>query len=156
MHPLRQPRRQRLAIYGAVAFISFLLGLSLTWFAARWPARERIVEQQTDRLSRLEGTLDAAAVQARRGDYEPARQAVSTFFTSLRAELDGERVEFTEAQRKLVQGLLAQRDQLITLLARADPAGAERLTRVQVAYQQVIGHHRVQGRPVGARTPVPR
>src|SRR5207248_4851993 len=44
--------------------------------------------------------LASAAVDARRGDYEPARQAASQFFTSLRAEIDkGEASGFTRAQR---------------------------------------------------------
>ena len=39
----------------------------------------------------------------------------------------------------MMQSLLAQRDQLITLLARADPAVAERLADAYVSYRQTTG-----------------
>jgi hypothetical protein len=39
----------------------------------------------------------------------------------------------------MMQSLLAQRDQLITLLARADPAVAERLADAYVSYRQTMG-----------------
>jgi hypothetical protein len=83
--------------------------------------------------------LAAAAIQARRGDYEPAREAASTFYTNLRAELDRRPSGFTESQREMMRSLLAQRDQLITLLARADAAVAERLADAYVSYRQTTG-----------------
>jgi hypothetical protein len=39
----------------------------------------------------------------------------------------------------MMQSLLTQRDQLITLLARADPAVAERLADAYVSYRQTTG-----------------
>jgi len=39
----------------------------------------------------------------------------------------------------MMQSLLAQRDQLITLLARADPASAARLADADVSYRQTMG-----------------
>jgi hypothetical protein len=39
----------------------------------------------------------------------------------------------------MMQSLLAQRDQLITLLARADPAVGERLADAYVSYRQTTG-----------------
>jgi hypothetical protein len=88
----------------------------------------------------MQGDLAAAAVDARRGDYEPARQAVSRFFTSLRAEIDkGDTSYFTQSQRAGAQALFAGRDEVITLLARSDPASADRLSDLYVAYRKALG-----------------
>ena len=70
---------------------------------------------------------------------EPAREAASAFYTNLRAELERSPSGFSISQREMLQPLLAQRDQLITLLARADPAVAERLSNAYVVYRQATG-----------------
>jgi hypothetical protein len=46
---------------------------------------------------------------------------------------------FTTPERDRLQALLAERDQMITLLARADPAVAERLTDAYVSFRQAMG-----------------
>ncbi len=109
------------------------------WLQARSRANERDGAHQALRLSQLETTLAAAAIQARRGEYEPAREAASVFYTNLTAELARMPSEFTPAQRERMQALLSERDELITLLARADPAVAERLANTYVAYRQTMG-----------------
>lgn len=100
---------------------------------------ERDAAQQTLRLTQAENTLASAAILARRGDYEPAREAASTFYTNLRAELDRGDSLFSPSQREMVQPLLAQRDQMITLLARADPAVAERLSDAYLTHRRAMG-----------------
>jgi hypothetical protein len=126
-------------VYATVVFAAFVLGFVPMWLVARTRANERDVVQQALRLTQLENGLAAAAIQARRGDYEPARAAASTFYTNLRAEFDRSPSGFTVPQREMMQSLLAQRDQLITLLARADPAVAERLADAYVSYRQATG-----------------
>jgi len=75
----------------------------------------------------------------RRGDYEPARQATSDFFTFLRAEVSiGAGSTLSQAQREGVQRLFAQRDELITLLARDDAASADQLTDLYVSYSKIM------------------
>jgi hypothetical protein len=137
--PLKVARLKRLGVYATVAFASFLLGFVPMWLVARTRASEREAVQQTLRLTQLENTLAAAAIQARRGDYEPARQATSTFYTNLGAELDRSESVFSVSQRETMQPILAQRDQMITLLARGDPAVAERLADAYVSYRQATG-----------------
>jgi len=44
----------------------------------------------------------------------------------------------SQAQREGVLPLFAQRDELITLLARADDAAADRLSDVYVAYSEIM------------------
>jgi cardiolipin synthase len=137
--PLRVARLKRLGVYATVVFAAFLLGFIPMWMVAQMRANERDVVQQALRLTQLENELAAAAIQARRGDYEPAREAASTFYTNLRAELDRSPSGFTVPQGEMMPSLLAQRDQLITLLARADPAVADRLADAYVSYRQTTG-----------------
>ena len=90
-------------------------------------------------LVRMQSNLASAAIDARRGDYEPARQVASQFFTTLRAEIDkGETSNFTQAQRQGMQPLFAGRDEIITLLARSDPASADRLSDLYVSYRRIM------------------
>ena len=71
-------RLKRLGVYATVVFAAFVLGFVPMWLVARTRANERDVVQQALRLTQLENELAAAAIQARRGDYEPAREAAST------------------------------------------------------------------------------
>ena len=130
---------RRFGIDAALIFAAFLLGFVPMWLTARTRTIERDAVEQALRLSQLESTLAAAALQARRGDYEPAREAASTFYRNLQAELDRSPSIVSASQREMMQPLLAQRDQLITLLARADPAGADRLADSYVSYRRSMG-----------------
>ena len=74
-----------------------------------------------------------------KGDYEPARQAASDFFTSLRTETDGgNESALSQAQREAVQPLFNQRDETITLLARGDPAVLDRLSDLYVSHREIM------------------
>ena len=131
---------RRFVIYGGVLLVVFLLGFVPMWVQARATAAKLADAERRLTLVGMKGDLASAAIDARRGDYEPARQAVSQFFTSLRAEIDkGETSNFTEAQRAGVQPLFAGRDEIITLLARSDPASADRLSDLYVAYRKAVG-----------------
>jgi hypothetical protein len=120
--------------------VVFLLGLVPMWLTARSRTKERDDARRELRLSEMEKALGSAAINARRGEYEPARQATSSFFTSLRAQCDAETEpsDMTRAQCEGVRPALAQRDELITLLARSDPASADRLTEMYVSYQKAM------------------
>jgi hypothetical protein len=138
--PPKVRQLRRLGMFGAVVFAAFLLGFLPMWLSARARTIERNAVQQALRLAELENALAAAALQARRGDYEPAREAASIFFTNLQAQLDGSPTAFSAPQREMMQSILAQRDQVITLLARADPAVAERLSDAYVTYRREMGN----------------
>jgi hypothetical protein len=93
------------------------------------------------RRSQMRSALSGAAIDARRGDYEPARKAMSDFFTVLNAELDrSDDSTLDQTQRDAVRPLLAQRDEIITLLARSDPAAADRLSNLDAAYRKATGN----------------
>jgi hypothetical protein len=109
------------------------------WMAARSRARERDTAQTSLRLSTLQNAAANAAIDARRGEYEPARQAASEFFTTLQTELDrGRDSIFNEAQQVSLRSLFDTRDDTITLLARSDPASADRLVDLYVKYRQAV------------------
>jgi len=133
------PVNQRVIIYAGVLLVVFLLGLIPMWLRAR-TANSRLAETKHQLiLLRMQNNLASAAIDARRGDYEPARQAASEFFTSLEAEIaKGDTSHFTQAQREGMPPLFAGRDELITLLARSDPASADRLSDLFVAYRKIM------------------
>lgn len=134
------PLARRFIIYAGVLFVVFLLGLVPMWLQARASAGRLAEAERRLTLVEMQGNLASAALDARRGDYEPARQAVSQFFTSLRAEIDkGDASGLTQAQRTGVQPLFDGRDEIITLLARSDPASADRLSDLYVAFRKAVG-----------------
>ena len=127
---------RRYAIYAGVLLVVFLLGLIPMWLKARTAANSLTETEHQLTLCKMQSDLGSAVIDARRGDYEPARQALSRFFTSLSAERDSS--NYTEAQRNNLQPLFASRDELITLLARNDPASADKLSDLFVAYRKTM------------------
>jgi len=120
---------KRVGIYLGAALFIFLLGLVPVWLKARGAVAQRDAARRELRFSQTQVTLASAAIDARRGEYETARQTASDFFTALRTELDaGEDSPFSQRQREATAPLLDRRDEIITLLARSDPASAERLS----------------------------
>lgn len=128
---------RRFVIYAAVLSAVFLLGLVPMWLTARTRAQERDAAQAALRVSTLQNALASAAIDARRGEYEPARQSASEFFTNLGAEVArGTDSVFNETQQNNLRSMFAVRDDTITLLARSDPAAADRLVELYNTYRQ--------------------
>ena len=125
---------RRYLIYAGVLLVVFLLGLVPMWLKSRATASSLAETERQLVLCKMQSDLASAAIDARRGDYEPARQAVSRFFTSLSADTSN----YTDTQRNSLQPVLAGRDELITLLARNDPASADKLSDLFVAYRKVM------------------
>ena len=135
------PLLKRLGIFALIFVIGFLLGLVPMWLNAHRTAKELETTRIDLRRSQMRSALSAAALDARRGDYEPARKSMSDFFTALSTELDrGEDSALDQAQQNAVRPLLTQRDELITLLARSDPAAADRLSNLDAAYRKATGN----------------
>jgi hypothetical protein len=133
------PAMQRILIYAAVLLIVFLLGFVPMWLKARGLGNRLAETEGQLVLTRTQNNLASAVIDARRGEYEPARQAVSQFFTTLQGEIaKGDGSNYTQAQRGQLQQLSAGRDELITLLARSDPAAADRLADLFVAYRKIM------------------
>ena len=131
---------RRLGIYAAILVVVFLLGLVPMWLNARNRAKERDEARHELRLSEMKNDLSAAVINSRRGEYEGARQATSRFFTSLRAQCDvsTDSADLTRTQCEALRRALDQRDEMITLLARSDPASADRLTEMYVLYEKAM------------------
>lgn len=130
---------KRVMLYAAVLLFVFLLGFIPMWLTARSRAQERDQAQSTLRISTLQNTLANAAIDARRGEYEPARQAASDFFTRLNAEIElGRQSVFSETQQKALSPVFSTRDDTITLLARNDPASVEKLFEIYNTFRQAI------------------
>src|SRR5689334_20411138 len=133
-------RRKRILIYAMVIVIIFLLGLVPMGIVALNRAAERDEARRELRVCSIQSLLASAAIDARLGNYEPARQSASNFFTELRTELDkGRSSAFTQPQRDALASLLNPRDEVITLLARSDPAAADKLGTLFTAFTKSVG-----------------
>jgi hypothetical protein len=129
---------RRIALYITLSLGFFLLGFVPMWWRANTAVEQRDVAQREVRLRQLQNTLAAAMLDVHRGEYEPARQATSDFYTSLRHQMDaGEASIFTASQREKLRPLLAERDEVITLLARGDSAAVDRLFYIYSTYEKL-------------------
>lgn len=129
---------QRVALYATLSIGFFLLGYLPMWFKTSSAIEQRDAAQRGVRLAQLKETLATAVIDVQRGDFEPARQLTSDFYTNLRRQVDGDNGSlFTPGQREGLRSLLVQRDELITLLARRDPAATDRLFNVYSTYNKL-------------------
>lgn len=119
--------------------LAFLIGLVPTWLSNRQLSADLVTREKELRRSRIQNTLTAATIYARRGEYETARQHTSAFFTDVRSEMDkGNDGVLTEQERSGISRVMAERDEIITLLSRNDPAAAERLSNTFIEYVGVV------------------
>src|ERR1044072_5472035 len=97
-------RLRRLILYAALLLVAFLAGLVPMWLKSRTYARERDAAQASLQISSLQNMLANSAIDSPRGEYEPARQAASDFFTKLGSEMArGSDSVFNEAQRDILR-----------------------------------------------------
>jgi hypothetical protein len=131
---------RRIGLYAVLAIGFFLLGAVPMWLRVRENAAQRDAAQRQLQVSELQNALSSAVIDARRGEYELARQTTSDFFTELRKRIDAplDQKILSQSQRNALLPLLNQRDDLITLLARSDPAAADRLTTLYVNYRNAM------------------
>src|SRR5688500_20306276 len=79
---------KRVALYATIAIGFFLLGFLPMWFKSSGAIEQRDAAQRGVRLAQLKDTLAAAVIDVQRGQYEPARQLTSDFYTNLRREIE--------------------------------------------------------------------
>lgn len=130
-----QTRSRQIRMYGICLLAGLLIGLVPTGIRLVQTQGERNVLQQRLQVANLEMNLATAALMARHGDYTAARDAASRFFNDARQAVDAGDDALTAAQLTYLRSALAERDALITLLARGDAAGAERATTKYVAHR---------------------
>lgn len=129
---------RHVALYATIAAGFFLLGFAPTWFKATGAIEQRDAAQRGVRLAQLRNTLADAVIEVQRGQYEPARQLTSDFYTDLRRQIDTDNASlFSPAQRAGLRSLLAERDELITLLSRSDSTATDRLFNVYSTYNKL-------------------
>jgi hypothetical protein len=148
---------RRVITYAVLLLIGLMLGFVPMWAKTRESANSlsqatsradlvraqntlalEVAAHQLD-LARIQNSLASAAIDARRGDYEAARQAASSFYTSLRAETDkGAGSILSQTQREGAQPLFTRQDDIITLLSRNDPAAADQLSDLYVSYRETM------------------
>jgi hypothetical protein len=93
-------------------------------------------------------TFANATLDARRGEYEAARQGMATFFSLVTAEMNrGIGSVLPASAAEALKPLLVQRDDLITLLARGDAASAERLAAAYTDFRKAISSPAEQAQP---------
>ena len=125
-------------IWPALILAAFLVGFVPMWLSKRTVAYELDQTRHQLRRAQLQNQLSTATVYARRGEYETGRQNASSFFSELQSELNNSDSSILTATEKTqVPGILSGRDDTITLLSRSDPASADRLSDLYVAYRSV-------------------
>ena len=123
-----------------VVLVAFLLGFIPMWMKARDQSTVREKAEHELTLTRIVKDLGSAAIDARRAQYEAARQEASAFFTAAHFEIDQrDKSPLSQQQRDGLLPLLSPRDELITLLARSDPAAADKLSNLYVSVRKVLG-----------------
>jgi hypothetical protein len=133
------PGTRRILLLAALIAV-YLAGFIPTWLKLRDQTSQREKAEHALSLTRMVKDLGSAAIDARRAEYEAARLEASAFFTAARFEIDaGDKSTLTRQQRDALAPLLAPRDELITLLARSDPAAADRLSTLYVAVRKILG-----------------
>src|SRR5262245_23582816 len=135
---LKRSRLSRFLIILGMVVVIYLVGYAPMKWQVWQLDRERQAIRTDLRRGRLQLMLASAAVDARRGEYELARKEAAEFFTNLSNELREANPVFDTDQRASLEKLLEQRDELITLLARSDPASAERLANVYVPFRELM------------------
>jgi hypothetical protein len=130
---------RRAIIYAILLLVVFLFGFVPMWLKFRECSYSLSQAGHYLNIAKIENALASAAINARRGDYEPARQAASSFFTSLRVEIDkGDDSALSQTQREGLQSVITPRDEIITLLSRSDPVSADRLSDLYVFYHRIM------------------
>jgi hypothetical protein len=134
-------RSPRFVLYLILLLVAFLLGYVPMWMKVRGQNTAREKAEHALTLTRIVKDLGSAAIDARRAEYEAARVEASAFFTAAHFEVDQrEKSTLSQQQRDGLAAQLGSRDELITLLARSDPASADRLSNLYVAVRKSVGN----------------
>ena len=134
-HPSTAARLRRLAWIVLALVVGFVVGFGWQYTRAERLRDDAAAASRALRAARLDATLASAVIESQQGHYELARQLASAFFTGLRQRLQP---RLGGAPADLAQRLLAQRDVMITTLARNDPASASALLRLRGEYLYLL------------------
>jgi hypothetical protein len=141
--------RRALLLVVAALVLGFLLGFVPETIGKRHARRDLAAARLELRLSRDQGRLGAALAESLRSNYERARQLMAGYFTDVQA-VAGQVPDAHE--RQVLGGILSQRDEVITLLSRAQPESSQRL---MILYTQMFAAIDPQGAVAPAVTTAP-
>lgn len=131
----------KLGIVAALLSVAFLVGFVPMWLQAQQAASDHEVTKKLLRTAELRGLLTSSIVDAGQGEYEPARQEISDFFSSLRAEVNkGEDSALTVEQREKLKPIFDKRDSTVTMLAQRDQTSTQRLMEIYKSYRQAVAN----------------
>lgn len=135
----------KIGIFALVLIIVFLAGFIPMWMKANKKAADHLITTKALTRSEISNLIATAVVDARRGEYEAARQKTSDFYTKLDAQIQsGETSAYSNVQNESLKAVFTNRDAIITLLAQRDPASVERLTDIYLIYKQAAGESPAQ------------
>jgi histidinol-phosphate/aromatic aminotransferase/cobyric acid decarboxylase-like protein len=123
-------RNRQIAIAVGIALLAFLLGFVPQWMRANRTGDQLDQARFELRMSRTEDKIGAALTESLRSNYERARQLM----TEVYGELQSAAPRLQGTQRREVDAILAGRDEMITLLARAAPESSQRLMLLYTRY----------------------
>jgi flagellar basal body-associated protein FliL len=130
----------KIGIAAVVLLVVFLAGFIPMWMKANSEAASHLNTTKMLTRSEISNLIATAIVDARRGEYESARQKTSDFYTKLDAQIQsGESSAYSNVQNETLKSAFSNRDAIITLLAQRDPASVERLTDIYLTYRQSVG-----------------
>jgi hypothetical protein len=128
-------RNQTIGIVAASVLAAFVIGFLPMWTHAR-NLDDQLTEARYElQLARLQGRLGAALTEAMRSNYERGRQLMAGFFTELQAVDPALR---SPEERQAAEQILQQRDEIITLLSRAEPESVQRLMLLYTRFAGVV------------------
>lgn len=103
--------------------IAFLVGL-LPGTVIAWQQHNSSDSAQREvAMYRIRDQAGMSAMYARRGEYDRARVLASSMFGSMRARVDQQNGDASSLDQ--LRQILAERDEIITLLARSDAARSD-------------------------------
>lgn len=110
----------------AILAIIIAFGVGYGWQYTKAMELQKELKATRARLQvqKLYVELGQTAFEAQRGNYEEARRDASGFFTALQSAVDSMNAD----QRAPFEPILAQRDNVITALSRANPDAADMLS----------------------------
>jgi hypothetical protein len=120
---------------GAAALVGFLVGFGAQYSRLGRAQQEARYANHALHAARLEATLSGAVIDAQSGRYEVARRQASDFYTGLQRRL---LPVMPAAQQEEARIMLAERDSIITSLARSDPLSSGTLSSVLVRLRETV------------------
>lgn len=145
----RMTRNRWIGLGIVVLIVTFLIGFLPQWAQNRALGEEMERAELRIELLELQARTGTALAEAHRENHERARQQMTVVFPGL--ERARARISGGDAQR--VQEVLAERDEIITLLSRASPESTARLAAIYRRLLPVTLGEAAE--PAAERTPQP-